>query len=434
MERLVIEGKNYISSKRAAELMGYTQDYIGQLARGGKISAERVSGIWYVNEDEFIGLSKKNKLSSKNVEEKKDFVVDSTYVNKDEKTNKINTQGQPQIKKDKNNITLDGVDYISSKRAAEIMGYTQDYVGQLCRAKKIESRQIGRGWYIPKSVVYKSIEGHKEKSTPQKEDFSKQSTQKNVLDDIVVFTKVADSEKVSPALSEIKDRETKDKTVTPLHEEVKNDVPNREVVRNIKSEEVQRGIQKKEQEDDSYYYPSFLNAKYSFDDTPLAPTPKRVRHPVLHEIVSRSDNAVSAHNVPIRRVQSHREPTVKPTAREKIDETEEVSSSETEKKAIKGIAQSKERSVAIRSPLSLMKVTSMALGVLLFASVATYIPNVSVFSSMTGTIKTVYVLKAPKDTVLKAEVVSSVSEASMLGTIKDAFNSFFEEKIEYRSI
>jgi len=51
MDEIVIEGKNYISSKRAAEITGYTKDYVGQLARAGKILATRVGRSWYVGED-----------------------------------------------------------------------------------------------------------------------------------------------------------------------------------------------------------------------------------------------------------------------------------------------------------------------------------------------------------------------------------------------
>ena len=39
---LFFDGKKYISSKRAAELYGYASDYVTQLCRDGKISAERV--------------------------------------------------------------------------------------------------------------------------------------------------------------------------------------------------------------------------------------------------------------------------------------------------------------------------------------------------------------------------------------------------------
>ncbi len=50
MDELVLSGKKYISSKRASELTGYAKDYVGQLARGGKIPATRVGRAWYVDE------------------------------------------------------------------------------------------------------------------------------------------------------------------------------------------------------------------------------------------------------------------------------------------------------------------------------------------------------------------------------------------------
>lgn len=52
MEELEIQGKKYISSKRASEITGYAKDYVGQLARGGKVPAQRVGRSWYVDEEE----------------------------------------------------------------------------------------------------------------------------------------------------------------------------------------------------------------------------------------------------------------------------------------------------------------------------------------------------------------------------------------------
>ena len=46
-----IEGKKYISSKRAAEITGYTKDYVGQLCRMGKIDAKLIGRNWFVGED-----------------------------------------------------------------------------------------------------------------------------------------------------------------------------------------------------------------------------------------------------------------------------------------------------------------------------------------------------------------------------------------------
>ena len=50
MDELEIQGKKYISSKRASQLTGYAKDYVGQLARGGKIAGTRMGRAWFVEE------------------------------------------------------------------------------------------------------------------------------------------------------------------------------------------------------------------------------------------------------------------------------------------------------------------------------------------------------------------------------------------------
>jgi hypothetical protein len=50
MNELTLDGKTYISSKRAAEITGYARDYVGQLAREGHVVARLVGRSWYVLE------------------------------------------------------------------------------------------------------------------------------------------------------------------------------------------------------------------------------------------------------------------------------------------------------------------------------------------------------------------------------------------------
>lgn len=45
-------------------------------------------------------------------------------------------------------VTLEGKEYVKAKSAARELGYTSDYIGQLCRAGKIDSRLVGRSWYV----------------------------------------------------------------------------------------------------------------------------------------------------------------------------------------------------------------------------------------------------------------------------------------------
>ena len=51
MDELVIAGKVYISSRRAAKENKYHADYIGQLIRGGKVLGTKVGRAWYVERD-----------------------------------------------------------------------------------------------------------------------------------------------------------------------------------------------------------------------------------------------------------------------------------------------------------------------------------------------------------------------------------------------
>lgn len=54
-------------------------------------------------------------------------------------------------------VVLDGVEYIKASVLAKRFRYTSDYVGQLCRNKKVDARLVGRTWFVNPS----SVEGHK---------------------------------------------------------------------------------------------------------------------------------------------------------------------------------------------------------------------------------------------------------------------------------
>ena len=50
-ESLIIEGKKYLSARRAAEIAAYSKDYVGQLCRSGKLACRMVGRFWYVDEE-----------------------------------------------------------------------------------------------------------------------------------------------------------------------------------------------------------------------------------------------------------------------------------------------------------------------------------------------------------------------------------------------
>lgn len=124
-----IQGKEYISSKRASELSGYAQDYIGQLARKGLIDAQRVGGLWFISMTSLSEYKSHADTYVRQLPEKKETPeVDSL-------------------------ISFDGKDHISASRAAKITGYHPDYVGQLARSGAIISRQVGNRWYIDREGI-----------------------------------------------------------------------------------------------------------------------------------------------------------------------------------------------------------------------------------------------------------------------------------------
>ncbi len=133
-EEVILDGKTYISSKRASEKSGYAQDYIGQLARKGMIDARRIGGLWYIFFDSLNG-----------------------YKDKADKLVREAPKTDNQAPDPDSLVFFDGKDYISAHRASEITGYHQDYVGQLARSGKIASQQIGNRWYVDRA----GIEAHK---------------------------------------------------------------------------------------------------------------------------------------------------------------------------------------------------------------------------------------------------------------------------------
>jgi len=63
---LYFDGKQFISSSRAAKISGYVNDYIGQLCRDGKLDCRMVGRTWYVSFESLINHKNANGSASKN--------------------------------------------------------------------------------------------------------------------------------------------------------------------------------------------------------------------------------------------------------------------------------------------------------------------------------------------------------------------------------
>jgi len=67
---LYFDGKQFISSSRAAKISGYVNDYIGQLCRDGKLDCKMVGRSWYVSFESLIAHKNANGSASKNKSKK----------------------------------------------------------------------------------------------------------------------------------------------------------------------------------------------------------------------------------------------------------------------------------------------------------------------------------------------------------------------------
>ena len=129
-DEIVLDGKSYVPSKRAAVSCGYAQDYVGQLARSGAIDAQRVGGLWYVSMESLESYKRSSDAFVPQVPQAPKAMQELDTI-----------------------VSFDGKDYVSASKASKLTGYNPDYVGQLARAGKVLSRQIGNRWYVERESL-----------------------------------------------------------------------------------------------------------------------------------------------------------------------------------------------------------------------------------------------------------------------------------------
>lgn len=132
---------NLISTADAAASSGYSKDYIGQLCREGKIRCERVSGQWQVHADTLRSYQEGERSENEN-EDPETIDIEELVLHRS-KTGNVRSD----------TFTYDGIEYISTGRAAELTGYAQDYIGQLARTEEVHARRIGRRWFVSRKEL-----------------------------------------------------------------------------------------------------------------------------------------------------------------------------------------------------------------------------------------------------------------------------------------
>lgn len=147
MSEVVLADEKLVSTSRAAELVGYSRDYIGQLCRSGGLKCKMISDQWYIDPEslrKYVPDPVRSRVpqdgTASNGAEKKAYSV------------KIGDVRSGAFK-------YDGAEYVPTQKAAELSGYTQDYIGQLARGGEIPARKVGRRWYIAREALLEHKEG-----------------------------------------------------------------------------------------------------------------------------------------------------------------------------------------------------------------------------------------------------------------------------------
>ncbi|OGG70153.1 hypothetical protein A3I99_01910 [Candidatus Kaiserbacteria bacterium RIFCSPLOWO2_02_FULL_45_11b] len=66
-------------------------------------------------------------------------------------------------------VTINGVSYLPASALAKQFRYTTDYIGQLCRAKKVDAQLVGRSWYVnPVSLTAHKSAKYTKTNLPEK--------------------------------------------------------------------------------------------------------------------------------------------------------------------------------------------------------------------------------------------------------------------------
>lgn len=124
MESITHNGEKYLATQTAAEQFSYARDYIGELCRSGDAQCVRVGRSWFIRENDL--LERKGITPEENTSENAGF----------------------EVREAEGMIIQDGMKFVSSDRAAILLDYSRDYIGQLIRKGLVPAQKVGRTWYV----------------------------------------------------------------------------------------------------------------------------------------------------------------------------------------------------------------------------------------------------------------------------------------------
>ncbi|MDP3958466.1 MAG: hypothetical protein Q8Q36_03330, partial [bacterium] len=155
-EELSFGSKKFILSRQAARLVKYSNDYIGELCRSGKVEARQIGRLWYVEESSLLAHKRENGKQGfgANKHREKRALYKETPA--------VRAQFKPASPAPAKGVHVyDGKKFVSSRIATHLTGYSNDYIGELCRSGKVEAMRKGKLWYIEKDslLAHKKMHG-----------------------------------------------------------------------------------------------------------------------------------------------------------------------------------------------------------------------------------------------------------------------------------
>lgn len=87
-----------------------------------------------------------------------------------------------------NSVSVDGKNYVKAGVIARELGYTGDYVGQLCRAGKVDAQLVGRSWYVNEDSLNQHKRGRYRSNTKETIKAVERTLHANDLDAADSFT------------------------------------------------------------------------------------------------------------------------------------------------------------------------------------------------------------------------------------------------------
>jgi hypothetical protein len=206
-------------------------------------------------------------------------------------------------------LILEGIQYISSKRAADLTDYTKDYVGQLCRAKKVDAHLIGRNWYVSEEgiLAHKRGEGKHSKKKADADDIS-------IAEEPIELEMTSEPESADASVTDetktdqaVKEDSVEEKTDAVKKNELEDFVDDGEYIIPVRHVGTAGEVNKVSERQDSLV--EEMHVEYETDTEPLLPPVARksddlAQHRLKHE-EERADTADSSVDIRVRQMQDN---------------------------------------------------------------------------------------------------------------------------------